>query len=144
MRKFLLASSIAAVSVLATTAVSAREDSGKRFTVSLQGEAEVPKLGDLDGTGRATIRINPGRRQLCYTLRVSGIAPAAAAHIHEAPAGKAGDVVFPLAAPTDGSSEGCFTITREQAMEIIRNPDDYYVNVHNAEFPGGALRGQLK
>jgi hypothetical protein len=142
MRKLLIAS-VAAAAVLGTTAVSAREDSGKRFNVTLEGEAEVPVEGDPDGTGQATIRVNPGTGQLCYTLRVSGIAPALAAHIHEAPAGSAGDVVFPLMAPTSGMSEGCFAISREQAMELIRNPEDYYINVHNAEFPGGALRGQL-
>jgi len=29
-------------------------------------------------------------------------------------------------------------------MDIIKNPANYYVNVHNAEFSNGALRGQLK
>ena len=122
---------------------TAQDHSGRKFVVTLEGEVEVPRKGDLDGTGTAVVRVNPGQGQLCYTLTVSGIAPATAAHIHEAPAGAAGPVVAPLAAPSDGSSEGCTAIDREEAMDIIRNPGNYYVNVHNAEFPGGALRGQL-
>jgi hypothetical protein len=35
------------------------------------------------------------------------------------------------------------TVSREEARDIVKNPENYYVNVHNAEFPGGALRGQL-
>ncbi len=137
------------IAILATTAVftaaplAAQQDSGRPFTTSLEGENEAPVLGDLDGTGSATIRINPGQGQLCYDLSVSGIAPATAAHLHEAPAGSAGPVVVGLQAPTGGSSSGCITISRQLAMEIIRAPSDYYVNVHNTEFPGGALRGQL-
>jgi hypothetical protein len=34
-------------------------------------------------------------------------------------------------------------VDRAEAKEILKNPADYYVNVHNAEFPLGALRGQL-
>ena len=29
------------------------------------------------------------------------------------------------------------------AAEILANPEDYYVNVHNEAFPNGAIRGQL-
>lgn len=143
MRPIVLPAALAASAILATASAAARDDTGKRFRVTLEGEVEVPVAGDLDGTGSAEIRINPGRRQLCYSLKVSGIAPATAAHVHVAPAGAAGPVVVGLSAPATGSSSGCVSITRARALEIIRNPERYYVNVHNADFPGGALRAQL-
>jgi hypothetical protein len=114
------------------------------LSAELTGEAEVPVTGDLDGSGSADVRVNPGQECLSYDLDVRGIAPAKAAHIHEAPAGVAGPVVEELDAPTDGSSSGTVNeVSREEAKDLVKNPEDYYVNVHNAEFPGGALRGQL-
>jgi len=136
--------------VIAATAALAQpaSEGGKKFTTELTGEAEVtaagvPNQGDLDGTGTAELTINVGQGRICYTLNVSGIEPAAAAHIHEAPATTTGPVVVPLEAPTDGESSGCATVDRELAKDILKNPSDYYVNVHNAPFPAGALRGQL-
>ncbi len=119
------------------------DQGGRQLTTTLTGEQEVPVLGDPDGIGFATVTVNPGQGVLCYELSVSGIAPATAAHIHEAPVGVAGPVVVGLQPPTDGSSSGCIDVGRDLAKDILKNPADYYVNVHNAEFRGGALRGQL-
>lgn len=144
-REFVAAGTAALIGLssfaLATPAMAA--NGGRPLTTELTGEVEVPRAGDPDGEGIAKLRVNPGQGRICYTLKVMDIEQAAAAHIHEAPAGEAGPVVVGLEAPTDGSSSGCVQVERDLALDIIRNPENYYVNVHNASFPGGALRGQL-
>ena len=119
------------------------DQGGRQLTTTLTGEQEVPGPGDPDGIGFATVSVNPGQGVLCYELSVFGIAPTEAAHIHEAPPGEAGPVVVTLAPPTDGFSSGCIAVGRALAKDILKNPTDYYVNVHNAVYPDGVLRGQL-
>ena len=110
---------------------------------ALDGASEVPNPGDPDGSGFASIELNQGQGTLCYELAVADIAPATAAHVHRAPAGVAGPVVVPLNPPTTGSSSGCALVDRALIKDIRQHPDAYYVNVHNAESPAGAVRGQL-
>lgn len=119
------------------------DDGGRRLTTGLTGAEEFPGPGDPDGSGTATLRLNPGQGQVCYELTVSNIAPATAAHIHVGAAGVAGPVVVGLAPPTSGSSSGCASASRELVLAILTNPANYYVNVHNAVYPAGAVRGQL-
>ena len=120
-------------------------EGGRRRTAQLSGAAEVPGPGDPDGSGTATIRLRPEQREVCFDLTVSNIGPATAAHIHEGAEGVAGPVVVPLdPAPTGGSSSGCISdVDTALIQNIVQNPGQYYVNVHNEEFPDGAVRGQL-
>ncbi|HYV83163.1 MAG TPA: CHRD domain-containing protein [Pyrinomonadaceae bacterium] len=125
--------------------LSAQDQQGGRpITVTLMGAAEVPGPGDPDGTGTARFTFNPGKNQVCYELKVDKIAAANGAHIHAGVAGKAGPPVVNLTPPANGSSKDCASLEQEKIMDIIKNPANYYVNVHNAEFSNGALRGQLK
>jgi hypothetical protein len=111
------------------------------FNTFMVGSEERPGPGDPDGFGFATVTVIPEFDLICYRLVVFGIEPANAAHIHRAPRGEPGPVVVPLAAPTNGFSGGC--VSDSDADAIAANPANYYVNVHNAPFPGGAVRGQL-
>jgi hypothetical protein len=110
---------------------------------TLTGAAEVPGPGDPDGSGSATLELDSGAGKVCFELRASGIGPSRAAHIHRGGRGEAGPVVVGLTPPSEGSSRDCVAADRALIEDMARNPAGYYVNLHNAEFANGALRGQL-
>jgi hypothetical protein len=133
----------------AAVALGACAQSGlpRRMELSstLTGYQAVPGPGDLDGTGTARARIDPDTGQVCWELAARGIDPATAAHIHRGEAGSVGPPVMPMTAPGPSErSEGCATVALELAREMVVRPHGFYVNVHNAAFPGGAIRGQLR
>jgi hypothetical protein len=116
---------------------------GRSFQVALTGEVEAP-AGDPVGTGTATFRLRAGQGQVCYQLTAQNLTPAVAAHIHRGAVGAAGPIVVPLTTPNAaGQSSGCANASRTLVAAILANPAGYYANVHTAEFPGGAIRGQL-
>ncbi|HKZ85653.1 MAG TPA: CHRD domain-containing protein [Anaerolineae bacterium] len=84
--------------------------------------------------------LNVGQKRVCWDISFEGIDPPFAAHIHFAPAGVNGGGVVPLSPITGGCKEG---VDPALIQAIIDFPEQYYVNVHNAPFPGGAVRGQL-
>lgn len=132
----------------------------------LDGSAEVPTSGDLsemagDTTGMGEVYVfgvDGDPTTLCYVLEVSGIqqvpvGAGMAAHIHEGARDENGPVVAALAGPEDGNAGDCLTEGEEGkfptgemgiVQRILNNPDAFYVNVHNPQFPNGAIRGQLE
>lgn len=145
MRRLRIASVFVGVLVLALLGASAATAiGGQMFAADLDGASEVPGPGDPDGSGSARVTVNRGQGEVCWWLEVEGIEQAAAAHIHVGAAGVAGPIVVGLTPPgPDGTSAGCVTIDRDLAKAIGKDPSSYYVNVHNAMYPAGALRGQL-
>lgn len=113
----------------------------------LSGSQEIPVMGPAGAIGTSDVFTVPSVGLVCYTIIVQGLTlPATAAHIHHGAAGVAGPVVIPLDAPNSaGVSAGCVNdVDKALVGDIQNNPDDYYVNVHTTDFPGGAERGQLE
>lgn len=114
------------------------------LTTTLTGGTEVPGPGDPDGSGSATIRPQEAKGEICYELSVAGIGEATAAHIHKGAAGTAGPARVTLMPPATGSSNGCATgVNPVLIKRMLANPANFYLNVHNKEYPKGAVRGQL-
>jgi hypothetical protein len=75
-------------------------------------------------------------------------------HIHKAPAGVNGPILWDFleagdpVASISGQPARLRGIARPRAAanldDLLENPDQYYVNVHSTDFPGGAIRGQLQ
>jgi CHRD domain len=103
----------------------------------------VPGPGDPKGSGTVQVTLNPEKGEVCYELSVANIQEATAAHIHEGATGKEGPVAVALDAPKTGSAKGCKQADAAVIKAMMQDPTGYYVNVHNAAFPKGAVRGQL-
>jgi len=111
----------------------------------LSGKDEVPGPGVTDGTGVAELTIKG--EELCYKLNATMGEMPTAAHIHQGAKGAAGDVFINLM-PTFTKGESAFTAEScvtdaTKVAAVSASPDGFYVNIHTAEHPNGALRGQL-
>jgi hypothetical protein len=77
---------------------------------------------------------------ICTDLEVRQIEPATLAHIHR---GAAGPAVVNLDPPDDNDSDDCDEAPDALVDEIRRNPGAFFVDVHTADFPNGAIGGTL-
>jgi len=110
------------------------------------GFINVALTGAADGNGNGVFKFRVKRQelQLCYELSTSSIAPAATATVNLASEVSKGNVIVTLDPPINGRSQGCVSTKADILADIATNPERYYVNVTNGEFPNGAIRGQLK
>ena len=115
---------------------------GNNFSANLTGANEVPPA-DPDGAGTASISTDDVTNRICTRLEVRNIGAVTAAHIHRGRAGVNGPPVVTLDAPDDDDSNDCDDVADALLDEIRRSPADFYVNVHTAEHPDGAIRGQI-
>lgn len=138
-RRPLMALTLGMVASLALAGVAMAAET--TLIADLAGSAET----DSDGSGTATVVLDPDAGTACWTLSSENVDPITVSHIHEGAAGADGGVVVDLDLDGfDGSSEGCNEAADTDTLQaIIDNPAGYYVNLHNEAYPGGAIRGQL-
>lgn len=156
-RLVIAAAIVVAALGIASGPTAARPQTDKPFAagvVRMTGAEEAPLPGDADGRG--IFGYFAAGNKLCYVLTAQRIEPAVVAHIHVAPRGAPGPIVIGLDPPTDGLSFDCITtvpndtpnsmavLLQSELDAIIANPAAHYVNTHNAPFPAGAIRAQLR
>ena len=112
------------------------------FTANMTG-AQVAGGGDPDGSGRAEVTVLDKADRICYELDLRGIGQPTSVAIHRGAAGQNGPVVLGFETPNGTEAKGCTSPPEGVADAIEANVAGHYVMVHTAEFPNGAIRGQL-
>lgn len=111
------------------------------FAATLTGNQEVPPRPS-DATGSGTVVINPATRLMSATLTTMGIA-GISTHIHQAPPGMNGPIIFPLSETPPGSGIWTTKATLTEAQYNAFRVGGFYFNVHSAMFVDGEIRGQI-
>jgi len=142
MRARVLVVCLLALLCLPALALAAASAGTKTFTTTMLGSNEVPK-GAPKGSGKAVVTLNSGTGKVCWTFSsLKGISKVNASHIHKAPKGKSGPVVVPFFTGAL-KTKGCVKASKSLIKAIEKSPNAYYVNIHTAKYPAGAIRGQL-
>ncbi len=111
------------------------------FVAFMNGANEAPGPGDPDGFGIGSVSIDTVANTVSWAFLINNVdMPLTGAHIHSAPAGVAGPVIVNFNAQLSGAN----LFDADLASITPGNAANFYLNVHNSVFPGGAIRGQLQ
>ena len=121
-------------------------DIPQRAAVMSGDQDATPGMAGATGAFALYSTSDPGT--FCYDGFTPGfdLSTITGAHIHEAPPRTAGPIAFAIEWVSYGGNDpvGCvFGAEPAKVADLFANPGDYYINFHTAEFPAGALRGQL-
>lgn len=125
-----------------------------RLEATLASAAEFPGPGDPALSGTADLVVNPRKGSICFDVELGETSPGAdtvvAIHIHPGLVGEACVAAqdCPPAVDLDFAGEGlegCAKKLGKQLLNsIVDEPEQFYLHVHTARFPAGAVRGQLE
>jgi len=115
------------------------------YRADLAGDQEVPPV-DTDASGHGHFTLDGNRNTLHYFVEIDDIDNVTASHIHKAPVGVNGPVIFPLFLGNglfdpDNPIGGGVALGAENLVDLLT--EYYYVNVHTSDYPGGEIRGQI-
>ncbi|MFQ5599355.1 MAG: CHRD domain-containing protein [Candidatus Krumholzibacteriia bacterium] len=107
-------------------------------TVTLDESQVVPPTGS-SATGTASVTINTGTNTLAFSLTHDAVNPFKA-HIHEAPAGSNGPILFDFS-PGTSPIDDVWAYDESQEASILDG--NMHFIVHTPLVPTGEIRGQI-
>jgi hypothetical protein len=145
MKKIIL-TLIAVVLAIGVSPLAQASTSITKLVVSAKGVDEKPNNGAIHGSASGTFTLNTTKNAICFTnMKTKGLANVIAAHIHLGATGIDGSVfVTVVISNFNRVGQTCMKVAHRVLVDIANHPTDYYFNVHTKDFPGGAVRGQLK
>ena len=117
------------------------------YLLTLTGDQAVPP-GDPDGSASGILSVDDVTGEIVWNLTYTNIADPSAMHIHgpNGPTGSTAGVFIGLGTSSSGPGilDGSLIHSPLSDLSLILSKSsDYYVNIHNGDFPPGAVRGQL-
>jgi Tfp pilus tip-associated adhesin PilY1 len=138
----MLASVGLVAALLATLVVAGIATAGgsSKLSAQLRGASEKPAA---PASNRGSVELTLKAGKVCWEFTVGKLdGKPTAAHVHKARAGVSGPVFVPLG--TTFKREGCASASAAKLRALRTSPGGFYVNIHNAKHPAGAMRGQLR
>ncbi|MEW2081679.1 CHRD domain-containing protein [Streptomyces sp. NPDC005283] len=127
------------------------------FVASLNGASEVPvqggpAVGDRDGAALEFVKVKGDKVSVAVKFR--GTDKPTALHIHQGAKGSNGGIKIDFTGLLSkgatrskgwtGAVTGTVKVTDKAVLDAFTtDPNGFYANLHTAEFPGGAVRGQF-
>lgn len=136
----------ALIALLATLLIPAAAARAPQLSAELDGKSEVPGTGDPNGKGEFFMTVKKGKTRICFQVSFIKIDAPSAGHIHKGGSEVAGPVVVELFGdgPVQNNIiEDCTKVRKKLGRKLARQPQKFYVNLHNGAYPDGAIRGQL-
>jgi len=133
--------SVCAGAMLALFMAGAAHAATDHFMATLNGASETPPNTSA-ATGMVMATYDTTTMKFHYDITYSGLTSAAvAAHFHVGAPGVSGPPVLPITGPLASPITGDTTLTAAQAAGL--EAGQWYFNVHTANHPAGAIRGQV-
>ena len=146
---------LAIVLSLSASAVRAQISAGGdtiKGGANLEADLVTAPGGDPNLSGDADLAVNPRKGTVCFDIdvdqSVKGARTIVAVHIHPGPVAETCDTED-CAPPIDldfanQGLHGCAHAGRQLLSSLVDEPEQFFLDVHTANFPAGAIRGQLR